>query len=562
MADEKPMPKPTKAETAANLLRLGQLLHQFSYPLGDLGLTRPLKPDEAERLHGEIVALEKRVEEAVNDLRQWTLRSIFSVKGQGIVDILTVRIVAYVAWANLASERPEVSVARAANAVAMGDLATHLEARRIVRQMVAKGDATIRYKDSDFSGGELLPGSRLVKYLSGEGNLAVVWTEQSIQEEKDEFQKGRSGELPKKVQPSIHQAGPLAPAEASIEAPNLLTARGIYESLKDQVIGIDGPLRRFSAQMSLHMRRLEQIRKGVRPSVGPIVTLLIGSSGSSKTWMSECFAKASGLPYAVADMSGVSQASYVGLSVDECFYGLLANRTQPSEAQRGIVVLDEFDKICAKGSGGHSSVDAQGLGIQAEWLKPLEGCKLTLGGRRSNSPPMGVLDTYETCFILAGAFDGLRDQIQEGSRKSTGLGFGSAESRSPRSDIREALVKYGFMEQIINRISGGIIVLPDPTPEQLVSIITHQNGLLARWNSFANSFGMSINLKEEAIRYIAHWACETRGYSRAVKTMLGTLVEGHLIEDRKGDIQVSVADVKRAIEETEGTAGLKNESGG
>ena len=125
-----------------------------------------------------------------------------------------------------------------------------------------------------------------------------------------------------------------------------------------------------------------------------------------------------------------------------------------------------------------------------------------------------------------------------------------------RSDIREALVKYGFLEQVVNRI-GSIIVLPDPTPVQIVRITTHpQTGLLARQNSFLCSFGLKLVPTDEALLYRAHWSCETKGYSRSVKTLLGTLVEGHLIEDRKGDIQVSVADVKRAIEETEETAGL------
>ncbi len=560
MADEKPMPKPTKAETAANLLRLGQLLHQYSYPLGDLGLTRPLKPDEAERLRGEIQAMEKRVEEAVNDLRQWTLRGIFGVRGQELADNLTIRIVAYIAWSALASERPDANVARVANAVSE-DMATHILARQTIRMMLVKGTA-IRIKDSDFSAGQLLPGERLIRFLSGEGNPGVMFNTQSIEEEKEALQKGRSGESLKKVQPAFHQAGPLPPAETSIEAPNLLTARGIYESLKDQVIGIDGPLRRFSAQMSLHMRRLEQIRNGRRPDVGPVVTAIIGSSGSGKTWMSECFAKACGLPYAVADMSSVSQASYVGLSLDECFYGLLANKTKPSEAQKGILVMDEIDKVCAKGDGGHFSVDPQGRGIQAELLKPLEGCKLPLGSKRSNAPLMGVLDTFETCFVLVGAFDGLREQILNGNRHSAGLGFGSGGQMRGRSDIREALVKYGFLEQVVNRI-GSIIVLSDPTPAQIVRITTHPiTGLLARQNSFLCPFGLKLVPTDEALLYMAHWSCEIKGYSRSVKTLLGILVEGHLIEDRKGDIQVSVADVKRVIEDAEGTTGLKNESRG
>ena len=159
---------------------------------------------------------------------------------------------------------------------------------------------------------------------------------------------------------------------------------------------------------------------------------------------------------------------------------------------------------------------------------------------------------------VCGAFDGLREQLADGNRKSVGLGFGSGGRKVGRNDIREALVRYGFMEQIVNRI-GAIIVLPDPTPEQLVRITTHPGtGLLARQNSFLQSFGLSLVPTEEALRYLANWACETRGFSRAVKNLLGNLVDGHLMEDRRGDIEVAVEDVKRAIGETEGSECLKN----
>lgn len=546
MANEKEQAKPTKAETAANLLRLGQLLNQLSYPVGDLGLTRPLKPEEAVRLRGEIDSLEKRIEEAVNDLRQWVLRGVFSMKGQGVVDSLTVRVVAYVAWANLASERPEVSVARVANAVAMGDMALHLEARRTIRQMLVKGPA-IHYQESDISSGLILS-ARTVKYLSGEGNLAVAFNAQSIEEEKEAFQKGKSGEAPKKVQSTAHPAGPLAPAGTSIEAPMLLTARGIYESLKDQVIGIDAPLRRFSAQMSLHMRRLEQIRKGVRPSIGPIVTLLIGSSSSGKSWTCECAAKSLGLPVSLADMSSVSMSSFCGLDFDTCFYGLLANRTHPSLAQQGLVVLDEFDKVAS-----HKEY-SQGVGVQCEVLKPLDGCRLVLGGRRANTTHMATLDTFETCFVLAGAFDGIRENLAHMQKESIGLGFGGGREMKASDDIRSLLVKFGLMSQIVHRI-GSIIIYSDSTPAQVIRIITHPNGLLAKQNVFLGSFGMRLLPTDEAIRYMADWSCDTKGYSRSVKTLLGTLVEEHLY-DKTGNIEVSLADVKRAIEETEGTAGL------
>lgn len=554
MAEESKESMPTSEQATADVLRLGQLLHQYAFPQSELGLTRPIRPHEASRLRSEIEAIEKRIETAAYDTNQRLLRSLLEIRGDQVLgDHIALRIISYIGWGSLTTERSGISVARAATAASLGDMSLHLESRRTIRMLVGRKDA-ICYKETDYAGGELLPAWKLSKFLSND-NLPVIWDAESLQRDRDEWVRKNISESHKSATVS-RNAEPPPSVQKPGETPKLLTAMGIFDTLKNEVIGIDVPLRRFSAQMSLHMRRLEQIRKGVRPSVSPVVTLLIGSSGSGKTHMAESFARVSGLPYSVADMSGVSQASYVGLSIDECFFGLLANKTKPSEAQKGILVMDEFDKLCAKGDGGHSSTDPQGRGIQAELLKPLEGCKLPLGSRRSNTPYMGVLDCWETNFLLCGAFQGLRDLLADGNRKSSGLGFGSAGAKAARSDIRDALVKYGFMEQIVNRI-GAIIVLPDPTPEQIVRITSHpRTGLLARQNAFLQSFGMSLDLTDEAIQYLANWACEIRGYSRAVKTILGTLVEGHLYDDKPGDIVVRLADIRKAINETEGAEGL------
>lgn len=540
--------KPTQEQAVEHLIRLGKALHAYAYPRSPIGLARPLLPHEAARLKEEIASCEKVVSTAACDPSHRSLRSVLDVRRDLIPNSLDIRLVAYVAWHSLTSETIGTSVAVLSKAAGLDSIEEMIQARHAIRQLVVKGDVLVFKDESD-----LLPGYKLVRLLTGDNRLPIIWTEEMLKNEVEQGQRQKAAQAQKPTSSPRH-ADPPPPAQTPSETPNLLTAKGIFDALKNEVIGIDVPLRRFSAQMSLHMRRLEQIREGVRPGVSGIVTCVIGSSGSGKTWMVENFARVSGLPFAVADMSGVSQASYVGLSVDECFYGLLANKTKPSEAQKGVVVLDEFDKICAK--GGHSSVDAQGRGIQAELLKPLEGCKLPLGSRRSNSPYFGVLDTYETCFVLAGAFDGLRDQLADGNRKAAGLGFGSAGAKTTRGDIRDALVKYGFMEQIVNRI-GAIIVLPDPTPDQIVRITSHANGLLARQNAFLSSFGMSLDLTNDAIQYLANWACETKGFSRAVKTILGTLVEGHLYDEKPEDITVWLADVKRAINETEGAEGLQ-----
>lgn len=550
MADE--IPKPTQQQAVEYLVRLGRALHSFAFPRSPLGLARALLPHEASRLKEEIAECEKVVSTAACDPSHRNLRSVLDVRRDLIPDSLDIRIVAYIAWHALTNEPAGTSVAVASIAAGMGLVEDMIQVRHSIRYMLVNRTGVLVLQDQT----ALFPGGKLVRLLSGENKLPIFFSEETLREAFEAGQRMKADQA-LRPKPCSRQSEPPPPAQTPRETPNLLTAKGIFDALKNEVIAIDGPLRRFSAQMSLHMRRLEQIHKGVRPSVGPIVTLLIGSSGSGKTWMAENFARISGLPYAVADMSSVSQSSYVGLSLDECFYGLLANKTKPSEAQKGILVMDEFDKLCAKGGGSHSSTDPQGRGIQAELLKPLEGCKLPLGSRRSNTPFMGVLDCWETNFLACGAFQGLREQLADSNRKSSGLGFGSAGDKAARSDIRDALVKYGFMEQIVNRI-GAIIVLPDPTPEQIVSITTHAGaGLLARWNSFANSFGMSLDLTDEAIQYLANWACETRGYSRAVKTVLGTLVESHLYDDNPGDINVWLKDVKRAIEETEGAEGLQ-----
>ena len=112
------------------------------------------------------------------------------------------------------------------------------------------------------------------------------------------------------------------------------------------------------------------------------------------------------------------------------------------------------------------------------------------------------------------------------------------------------------MEQLVNRI-GAIIVLPDPCPEQIARILSHPNGLIAKQNTFLGSFGMRLVLADEAIRYLADYSCWTKGHSRAAKAVLMALVESSLSEDRAGDIQVGLSDLKQAIETNESAGRLR-----
>ena len=555
MADEKPMPKPTKAETAANLLKLGQLLHQFSYPIGELGLTRPIRPDEAERLRGEIQALEKRVEEAVNDLRQWTLRSIFSVKGQGIVDILTARIVAYVAWANLASERPEVSVARVANAVAMGDLATHLEARRTIRLMVAKQTA-IRYQESDISSGLVLS-SRAVKYLSGEGNLPVLWTQQSLKEENEEWEKRKNGALSRRI-PLASSAETSLPGDTpETKAPlfNAQSPKAIFEALRQTVIGMDPVVRKFAVQMAMHLKRVAIARSGGALTSPPVVVLLIGPSGAGKTFIAEEAGKLLKVPFCSADMTSVSASSYVGTSVDELFLGFAKKGLSLADAETGLMFFDEMDKKRTNQRGG--DFDSMGLGVQYEVLKMLEGTRVQIGGKRGNdSVQRGFINSFTMAFALAGAFGDIETKLRESTRDRTPLGFSGKDdaSRIP-PDVRELLLDY-FIPELVNRI-GSVIVIPPPSLGQLVQIATAPTGIIPRLNQFyLPSFGIKVIPSPEAIQAIASWALETKTFARGMRSLTQSLVEEAIFEERKGDVVIGAGDVRRAID------GFKAETAG
>lgn len=556
MANDKPTPKPTREETAVNLLRLGQLLHQFSCPIGDLGLTRPIKPEEAERLREKIVALERRIEAAVNDLRQWVLRSVFSMKGQGVVDGLTVRIVAYVAWANLASERPDVSVARVANCVSMGDLALHLEVRRTTRLLIAR-DVAIRIKDSDFSGGQLLPGERLIRFLSGEGNLGVLFNAQSIQEEKAEWERKRNSEVQGKASPSIPAETNL-PEGSEPKAPLFYSQppKAIYEALRKNVVGMDQVVKKFSVQMAMHLKRVAIARSGGTLTSPPVVVLLIGPSGAGKTFLAEEAGKLLKVPFCSADMTSVSASSYVGTSVDELFLGFAKKGVALADVETGLMLFDEMDKKRTNQRGG--DFDSMGLGVQYEVLKMLEGTRVQIGGKRGNdSVQKGFLETRTMAFVLAGSFSDVEAKLRESARTRTPLGFSGKDdaSRIP-PDTRELLLEY-FIPELVNRI-GSVIVIPPPSLGQLVQIATAPTGIIFRLNQFfETSFSLKVVPSPEAIQAIASWALESRTFARGMRSLImQTLVEEAIFEERKGDVAIGVEDVRKAVE------GLKTETAG
>ena len=544
MADEIPDPKPTREETAANILRLGKLLNDLSYPeRGIVG--RPNRPCEIEQLKAEIEALQKRIETAIYDPNQRLLRSALEIRGDQVVDMLALRILAYVCWGATHLDRPGAPVARVCVAVAMGDMGAHLEARKMIRQMII-GEKGLRYKDSEYSSGDLLPGLRLVKYLSGEGRMMVLWNSQVIEEEREEWRRQQEASSrrtsPPRDDPRPVQANPTAlPSLTANDSP-----KAIFEALRRTVIGIDPVVRRFSVQMAMHMKRVAIADGGGILTTPPVCVLLCGASGSGKSFLASEFGRLSNLPFAVGDMSSVTASAYVGTSVDELFFGFAKKGAKLADAQRGILFLDEIDKKRTNNRGG--DFDATGVGVQYELLRVLEGARIQIGGKRGNdSMPRLVIDTTTMAFVVAGAFSDISDRLRDSSKARTPLGFsGGLEASGVPPDTRELLLDY-FIPELVNRI-GSVIVIPPPSLDQLIQIATAPTGIIARQNQFLVAFGLKIAPNPEAVKELASWALETRTYARGMRSLMQSLVEEAIFEERKGEVAIGIQEVRKAIE--------------
>ena len=536
--------KPTRDETASNLLRFGKLLNDLAFPQGGL-IGRPNRPHETERLRSEIEALQERIVQCIHDSRQWLLRGVFALRGQEAVDPLAVRIVAYIAWASLGSVRPDASVARVANAVSLGDWDVHLEARRTIRLMVARNTA-IQIGRSDCYGDVLTPNSRLIRFLSGDGNLPVLFSSKSIQEEKDDWQRQRQAEVLKKVHAPRQATTEVSPEvpQANLPAGSLQSPKAICSALSQTVIGMEPAImRRFSVAMSLHLRRADLIRRGIVPTAPNQILCVAGESGVGKTYLIEEFCKIAGLPYAIGNLAECTSSGYAGMDLNDILVGLFRGGAKRSEIEAGaIVCLDEADK--RRLNERHGAHDCVGEGLQGELLRIVEGTDVQLGGRRANDPVKGTLSTRGICFALVGCFDGLEKALSESNRKRP-IGFGGEDDPGVRRlDIREALGAY-FLPELCNRISTILYINP-PGMHALAKIA--KMAVLERQNRFLETMGMTLRPSEDAVLEICQYALASKTYARGVRSLLQTLAEEAVYEERKGEITMGVVDVRRAIE--------------
>ena len=339
------------------------------------------------------------------------------------------------------------------------------------------------------------------------------------------------------------------------ESAELPTPSQIYKFLNEYVIGQDEAKRTLSVAVYNHYKRNSAaIASNVEIQKSNI--LMIGSTGTGKTLFAQTLARVLDVPFAIADATTLTEAGYVGDDVESVLTRLLQNANFDVErAQRGIIYIDEIDKISRKSENPSLTRDVSGEGVQQALLKLIEGTIANVpaggGGRKHPGETTVQLDTSKILFICGGAFDGLNKIIASRTSARAGIGFGAdvsdkkeREEKDRLMDVQSSdLVKFGIIPELIGRLP--IVTTLQPLDEAaLIKILTEpKNAIVKQYAAMLEMDGIKLNITKDGLTAIAKLAIERKTGARGLRSILEKILLQPMFDapDKK-DLQEIVVD--------------------